>query len=106
LLVLCGPGRWIAGERRERPVEEVHVYVNRPASKGDPSLGDVEEALKSLDYVLGVDSNPGGNVVAVTYEGGREERAGIQRAVEEAGYEVSRLSVRSDFEEEPNLWDI
>lgn len=85
---------------------EVHVYVNRPADKEGPGLGDLEEALRKLDHVSGVDTNSAGNVVAVSFEGGREERDEIERIVEEAGYEVSRLSVRTDFDEEPNLWDI
>jgi hypothetical protein len=47
-------------------------------------------------------------VVAVSYEGGRAEREAIKRAVEAAGYGVSRLSVRSNFEETQGrgLWDI
>lgn len=85
---------------------EVHVYVNRPADREDPGLGDLEEALKKLDHVSGVDANSAGNVVAVSFEGGREERDEIERTVEEAGYEVSRLSVRTDFDEGTNLWDI
>lgn len=40
------------------------------------------------------------SVVAVSFEGGRAEQQEIERAVEEAGYEVSRLSVRSDFPRE------
>jgi hypothetical protein len=46
--------------------------------------------------------------VAVSYEGGTTGREAIERAVEEAGYGVSRLSVRSDFEEgwKQHLWDI
>ena len=35
-----------------------------------------------------------------------EAREARERAVEEAGYEVSRISVRSTFSEGPNLWDI
>ena len=64
--------------------------------------------MRGLDHVSGVDVNPTGNVVAVSYEGGKAEREEIKRAVEEAGYKVSRLSVRSDFEEgrERGLWDI
>jgi copper chaperone CopZ len=60
------------------------------------------------DHVSGVDLNPSGNVVAVSYEGGKAERDAIKRAVEEAGYAVSRLSVRSNFEERQGrgLWDI
>jgi hypothetical protein len=45
-------------------------------------------------------------VVAVSYEGGKAEQEEIERAVEEAGYEISRLSVRSTVKEERNLWDI
>jgi copper chaperone CopZ len=88
-------------------VEDVHVYVNRPAEKADTALEDLGETLRALDYVSDVDLNPPGNVVAVSYEGGRAEREAIKRAVEEAGYGISRISVRSDFEEEERgLWDI
>jgi copper chaperone CopZ len=87
-------------------VEDVHVYVNRPAKKAGTSLEDIEEALKTLDYVSSVEVSPAGNVVAVSFEGGSAEREEIKHTVEDAGYEVSRLSVRSDIAEERNLWDI
>ncbi len=89
-------------------MEDVHVYVDRPAGKEDADLEDLGEALRGLDHVSAVDVNASGNVVAVSYEGGKAEREAITRAVEEAGYGVSRLSVRSDFEEGPRrgLWDI
>lgn len=85
---------------------DVHVYVNRPANKEGTSLEDIEEALKNLDYVSGVEVSPAGNVVAVSYEGGKAEREEIKHTVEDTGYEVSRLSVRSAIAEERNLWDI
>lgn len=69
-------------------------------------MEDLEGALRKLDYVSDVDVNPPGNVVAVLFEGGKTEQEEIKRAVEEAGYEVSRLSVRSSFAEEGKLWDI
>ena len=85
---------------------DVHVYVNRPAEKEGMDLDDLGEALRKLDYVSDVDVNTPGNVVAVSYEGGKAEKEAIKHAVEEAGYEVSRLSVRSTVKEERNLWDI
>lgn len=89
-------------------MEDVHVYVDRPAGKEDTNLEDLGETLRGLDYVSDVQVNASGNVVAVSYEGGKAAREAIERAVEEAGYGVSRLSVRSDFEEgqERGLWDI
>ncbi len=89
-------------------MEDVHVYIDRPAGKEDTALEDLGEALRGLDYVSDVDLNPSGNVVAVSYEGGKAEREAIKRAVEAAGYVVSRLSVRSNFEERQGrgLWDI
>ena len=89
-------------------MEDVHVYVDRPASKEDADLEDLGEALRGLDHVSDVHVDAPGNVVAVSYEGGKAGRERIERAVEEAGYEVSRLSVRSDFEEgwKQRLWDI
>ena len=74
---------------------DVHVYVNRTAAKEGTALEDIEEALRKLDYVSDVEANPAGNVVAVSFEGGKAEQEGIKHTVEEAGYEVSRLSVES-----------
>ena len=85
---------------------DVHVYVNRRAATEGPALEDIEEALNKLDYVSDVEVNPVGNVVAVSFEGGKTEQEGIKQTIEEAGYEVSRLSVRSDIAEERTLWDI
>jgi copper chaperone CopZ len=87
-------------------VADVHVYFNRPADKEDANLEDLREALRNLEHVSEVRFDPSGNVVAVSFEGGEAEQEAIERAVEEVGYEVSRLSVRSTFTEGSNLWDI
>ncbi|HYQ82806.1 MAG TPA: heavy-metal-associated domain-containing protein, partial [Rubrobacter sp.] len=66
-----------------------------------------EEALGELDYVSDVVVRPVENLVAVTFEGGKAEQEGIKQAVEDAGYEVSRLSLRSTIaDQDRNLWDI
>ena len=85
---------------------DVHVYVTRPAEEEGAALEEIEGMLRKLDFVLGVEANPSGNVVAVSFEGGKAEQEEIKRTVEETGYRVSRLSVRSTFPEEGNLWDI
>ena len=86
---------------------DVHVYVNRTAAKEGMALEDIEEALSKLDYVSDVVVRPVENLVAVTFEGGKAELEGIKQAVEDAGYEVSRLSVRSTIvDQDRNLWDI
>ncbi len=85
---------------------DVHVYVTRPAHKEGAALEDVEGMLRKLDYVSGVETSPTGNVVAVSFEGGKVEQEEIKRTVEETGYKVSRLSVRSTFADEGHLWDI
>jgi copper chaperone CopZ len=87
-------------------VADVHVYVNRPVEKEGTALEDLEKAIRKLDHVSDVEVNPPGNVVAVSFEGGQAEQEEIERTVEEAGYEVSRLSVRTTFDEGLNLWDI
>jgi copper chaperone CopZ len=79
---------------------DVHVYVDRPPEKEDTALEDLAEALKKLDHVSDVDVNSPGNVVAVSFEGGRAERGEIERTVEEAGYGISRVSVRTTFPED------
>jgi copper chaperone CopZ len=87
-------------ERKERTVADVHVYINRPAQKEGTALEDVEEALKKLDHVTDVEVNAPGNVVAVSFEGGRVEQEMIERTVEETGYGISRVSVRTTFPED------
>lgn len=87
-------------------MSDVHVYFNRPAGKEGADLEDLREALGKLEHVSEVSIDPSGNVVAVSFEGGKAEQEAIEHAVEEAGYEVSRTSVRSTFSEGPNLWDI
>ena len=89
-------------------MEDVHVYIERPAGKENADLEDLGEALRGLDQVFEVHVNSSSNVVAVSYEGGSAALEAIEQAVEEAGYGVSRLSVRSDFEEgwKQRLWDI
>ena len=76
---------------------DVHVYITRPADREGATLENIDEALRKLDYVSDVDISLSESVVAVSFEGGSAEREEIKRAVEEAGYEVSRFSVRSTF---------
>ena len=85
---------------------DVHVYVTRPAQNEGVTLGDIEEVLSKLDYVSGVEVSPTESVVAVSFEGGKAEQEEIKRTVEETGYKVSRLSVRTTFADERHLWDI
>jgi copper chaperone CopZ len=81
-------------------VPDIHVYVNRPSGKDVPTLEDLEDVLKRLEHVSEAGADPTGNVVAVSFEGGQAEKQEIERAIKEVGYEVSRLSVRSDFPRE------
>lgn len=85
---------------------DVHLYVDRPGGEGGTALEDLKGALERIGHVSKVEVDPAGNVVAVSFEGGRGEREEIKRAVEEAGFAVSRSSSRSDFSEESKLWDI
>jgi copper chaperone CopZ len=80
-------------------VADVHVYVNRPAGKEGTALEGLKEALEKLDHVSDIDINSAGNVVAVSFEGGQAEQEAIEHAVEEAGYGISRISVRTTFAE-------
>ena len=73
---------------------EVHFYLtNPPDTEGVPTLGD---ALRKLNYVSEVEVDTSGSVVAVLFEGGRDEQQEIERAIEETGYEISRLSVKTE----------
>ena len=76
---------------------DIHVYVTRPSEKEVPPLEDLEDILERLEHVSEAKADPTHSAVAVSFEGGRAEQQEIERTIEEAGYEVSRLSVRSDF---------
>jgi copper chaperone CopZ len=78
-------------------VPDIHVYVTRPSEKDVPAFEDLEDVVKRLEHVSEAKADPTGSVVAVTFEGGRAEKQQIKRAIEEVGYKVSRLSVRSEF---------
>jgi hypothetical protein len=78
-------------------VPDVHIYVNRPPEKDAPAFKDLEDALRQLDHVYEAEADPTGNVVAVSFEGGRDEQQEIERTIEETGYDISRLSIRTDF---------
>jgi copper chaperone CopZ len=56
--------------------------------------------LKRLEHVSEARADPTASAVTVSFEGGRAEQQEMERAIKEAGYEVSRLSVRSDFPRE------
>jgi copper chaperone CopZ len=78
-------------------VPDIHVYVTRPPEKDDSDFEGLEDVVKRLEHVSEAKADPTGSVVAVTFEGGRAEKQQIKRAIEEVGYKVSRLSVRSEF---------
>jgi copper chaperone CopZ len=78
-------------------VPDIHVYVTRPSEKDVPDFEGLEDVVKRLEHVSEAKADPTGSVVAVTFEGGRAEKQQIKRAIEEVGYKVSRLSVRSEF---------
>jgi copper chaperone CopZ len=78
-------------------VTDVHIYVNKPPEKNVPALDELEDVLKRLAYVSEARAEPAESVVAVSFEGGRDEQEGIERAIEETGYEVSRRSIRTTF---------
>lgn len=79
---------------------DIHIYVNRPSEKDVPPLEDLEDVLKRLEHVSEARTDPTASAVAVSFEGSQAEQREIERAIEEAGYQVSRLSVRSDFPRE------
>ena len=79
---------------------DTHFYVNRPSKKDVPDLEDLEDVLKRLEHVSEARADLTGNVVAVSFEGGRAEQKEIERVIEEVGYEVSRRSVRTDYPRE------
>jgi copper chaperone CopZ len=75
---------------------DTHFYVTKPPEKDVPALESLEGVLQKLEPVSEARANPTTGVVAVTFAGGRAEQQEIERVIKEAGYVVSRRSVRSD----------
>ena len=76
---------------------EVHVYVNKPAGKDVPALEEVGDRVSGLDCVSELRADASHSVIVVSFDGGRAEQEEIEHTIENAGYEIGRLSVRSDF---------
>ena len=79
---------------------EVHIYVNKPAGKDVPALEEVGDDVSGLDCVSEVRTETSHSVIAVSFDGGRAEQGEIEHTIEESGYQIERLSIRSDFPEQ------
>lgn len=87
-------------EGEAKTVAEVHVYVNKPANKDVLDLEEVGDTVSGLDYVSEARANVSHSVIVVSFDGGRAEQEEIERTIENTGYEIERLSIRSDFPEQ------
>ncbi len=76
---------------------KVHVYVTEPQDEDVPKLEDVENTLKRLHHVSKAKAYPSYSVTTVSFEGGWDEEEKIERAIEDTGYAISRLSVSEGF---------
>ena len=79
---------------------DIHLYINEPSEEEVPSFEGLEDVVKRLEHVSEAKANPTTRVVAVTFRGGRAEQQEIERTIKEAGYDVSRRSVRTDYPRE------
>ena len=75
---------------------DIHFYVTKPPEKDVPALESLEGVLQKLESVSEAKADPTTSVVVVTFAGGRAEQHEIERAIKQAGYVVSRRSVRSE----------
>ena len=75
---------------------DIHFFVTKPPEKDVPALESLEGVLQKLESVSEAKADPTTSVVAVTFAGGRDEQQEIEHAIKQAGYVVSRRSVRSD----------
>jgi len=90
---------------REKGAERYETYTPTSTDRSGEGAGleDPKKGLRNLEHVSKVRFDPSGNVVAVSLEESQVEQEAIERAVEDADYEVSRPSVRITFTEGPNL---
>ena len=79
---------------------DIHLYINEPSEEEVPAFEGLEDVVKRLEHVCEAKADPTTSVVAVTFEGGRAEKQEIERVIKDAGYVVSRRSVRSDYPSE------
>jgi copper chaperone CopZ len=86
--------------RGGRTMPDIHFYVTKPPEKDVPAFEGLADVVTRLEHVSEAKANPTTSVVAVTFAGGRAEQQEIERAIKEAGYVVSRRSVRTDYPKE------
>ena len=79
---------------------DIHLYINQPPEEDVPAFEGLADVVKRLEHVSEAKANPTTSVVAVTFTGGRAAQQEIERAIKETGYEVSRRSVRTDYQRE------
>ena len=80
---------------------DIHFYVTKPPEmdvrEAFEGLADILKKLElvSVEHVSEAKADPTTSVFAVRFAGGRAEQQEIERAIKQAGYVVSRRSVRS-----------
>ena len=73
---------------------DVMLWVSKRDKENVPSLEDVGDEVRQLDYVSEVDVRTEGSVVHVSFEGGKAEQEQIESTIREAGYEIFKASHR------------
>ncbi len=73
---------------------DVMLWVSKRDKEDVPSLEDVGDEVRRLDYVSEVDVRTEGSVVHVSFEGGKAEQEQIESTIRGAGYEIFKASHR------------
>ena len=66
-----------SSRKREKAVPDVMVWVSKPGDEDGQDLETLGEEARGLDHVSEVDVRVEGNVVHVSFEGGKAEREEI-----------------------------
>lgn len=77
---------------REETVPDIVVWVTKPRGEDAPGLGRLEQEVRSLDHVSEVEVSVTGSAIHVSFEGGKTEQEEIERFIQEAGYEIFKVS--------------
>jgi copper chaperone CopZ len=66
--------------------------VTKPSAKHVPGLEAVGQEVRNLNHVSEVEASVTGSAIHVSFEGGKAEQEEVEQVIQEAGYEIFKVS--------------
>jgi len=73
-------------------VPDVVVWVTKPSDKDVPGLEAVGQEVRNLNHLSEAEASVTGSAIHVSFEGGKAEQEEVEQVIQEAGYEIFKVS--------------